>query len=41
MDGESQHGDRAKFLRQRLKEAEARRARLAALLNNPLVRRLF
>ena len=33
--------DRTKFLKQRLKEAEARRARIAALLNNPLLRKLL
>lgn len=33
--------DKTRFLKQRLKEAESRRARIAALLNNPLIRKLM
>ncbi len=33
--------EHVKFLKQRLQEAETRRARIAALLNNPLVRKLL
>lgn len=42
LDADGANADeKSKFLVQRLKEAESRRARIAALLNNPLIRKLF
>lgn len=41
LDGAGAGDARAGFVRSRLKEAEKRRARLARLINHPLLRRMF
>lgn len=41
LEQDGDHAEQKKFLLERLREAEAKRAKIAGLLNNPLVRKLL